>query len=136
MVTPPATVVNPVAIIMQRQLITKGRFFHSTLTDKNFFLITYKIIQENFDFFNDNDPDNNLNYDHEFIYQYHTINYYVRCKLLPHSIIEDLLNNEEFDINTRNNEATLSPHQKLSLEESLFVKLYLRVSKGMDEIVI
>ncbi|RGB40234.1 hypothetical protein C1646_753608 [Rhizophagus diaphanus] len=121
---------------MQRQLLTKGRFFHSTPTDKNFFLITYNIIQENFDFSNDNDPDNNLNYDHEFIYQYHTTNYYVRCKLLPHSIIEDLLNNEEFDINTRNNEVNLSPHQKLSLEESLFIKLYLRVSKGMDEIMI
>ncbi|GES73911.1 hypothetical protein GLOIN_2v1786638 [Rhizophagus clarus] len=135
MFTSPAPVIKPVATITQRLLITKGRFFHSTPNDKNFFLITYKIIQENSDFFNENDPDYNLNYDHEFIYSYHTTNYYVKCKLLSHSIIEDLLNNEEFDINIRNNEIPLSPQQKLSLEESLFIKLYLRVSR-MDEIII
>jgi hypothetical protein len=130
-----STIINPVATIPQRRLITKGRFFHSTPNDKNFFLITYKNIQENSDFFNENDPDYNLNYDHEFFFPYYTTNYYVRCKLLPHTIIEDLLNNEEFDINTRN-EITLSPQQKLSLEESLYVKLYLRVSQGTDEIII
>ncbi|PKB94934.1 hypothetical protein RhiirA5_368135, partial [Rhizophagus irregularis] len=68
--------VNPVATIVQR-LITKGRFFHSTPKDKNFFLITYKIVQENPDFLNDNDPDYNFNYDHEFFYQYYTTNYFV-----------------------------------------------------------
>ncbi|RGB30926.1 hypothetical protein C1646_764709 [Rhizophagus diaphanus] len=135
MSTSPATV-NPVATIVQRRLITKGRFFHSTSKDKNFFLITYKIVQDNPDFFNDNDPDNNLNYDHEFIYQYHTMNYFVRCKLLSHLIVEDLLNNEQFDMNTRNNETPLSPQQKLSLEESLYIKFYLRVSQGTDEIII
>jgi hypothetical protein len=57
-----STFVNQVATIVQRRLITKGRFFHSTPKDKNFFLITYKIIQENSDFFNENDPDYNLNY--------------------------------------------------------------------------
>ncbi|GBB83842.1 hypothetical protein RclHR1_01050016 [Rhizophagus clarus] len=135
MLTSSATA-NPVATIMQRRLLIKGRFFHSTSNDKDFFLITYKIIQENSDFFNDNDPDYNLYYDHEFTYSYHTTNYYVRCKLLPHSIIEDLLNHEVFDINTQNNGILLSPQQKLSLEESLLVKLYLRVSKGTDEIII
>jgi hypothetical protein len=134
MFTSSATV-KPIATIMQRQLITKGRFYHSTPNDKNFFLITYKIIQENSNFFNDNDHDYNLNYDHEFIYLHHTTNYYVRCKLLPHSIIEDLLNNEEFEINTRKNEITLSPQQRLSLEESLLLKLYLRISQGTDEII-
>ncbi|CAB4374964.1 unnamed protein product [Rhizophagus irregularis] len=78
----PATV-NPVATIMQRQLIIKGR-----------------------------------------------------CKLLPDSIIEDLLNNEKFDINTQNNEIPLSPQQKLCLEESLYIKLYLRISQGTDEIIL
>src|SRR4051812_8657881 len=119
---------------MQSQLLTKGRFFHSTPNDKNFFLITYKIIQENFDFFNDNDSDYNFNYDHEYIYSYYTTNYYVRCKLLHHSIVEDLLNNGLTDLNTRNNEIPLSPQQKLSLEESLILKLYLRVSQGTNEI--
>uniref|UniRef100_U9TRC5 Uncharacterized protein n=1 Tax=Rhizophagus irregularis (strain DAOM 181602 / DAOM 197198 / MUCL 43194) TaxID=747089 RepID=U9TRC5_RHIID len=33
---------------------------------------------------------------------------------------EDLLNSEEFDINTRIKEIALFPQQKLSLEESLF----------------
>ncbi|PKB94333.1 hypothetical protein RhiirA5_439032 [Rhizophagus irregularis] len=135
MSTSPPTV-NPVATIVQRRLITKGRFFHSTSKDKNFFLITYKIVQENSDFFNDSDPDYNFNYDHEFFYQYYTTNYFVRCKLLPHLIVEDLLNNEQFDMNTRNNETSLSPQQKLSLEESLYIKLYLRVSQGTDEIII
>ncbi|GBB83848.1 hypothetical protein RclHR1_01050022 [Rhizophagus clarus] len=131
MLTSPDTV----AIINQRQLLTKGRFFHSTPNDKNFFLITYKIIQENSNFFGDNDSDNNLNYDHEFIYPYHTTNYYIRCKLLPHSIIEDLLN-QELDINIQNNEIPLTPQQKLSLENSLFLKLYLRVSQGTNELII
>ncbi|GES95031.1 hypothetical protein GLOIN_2v1786660 [Rhizophagus clarus] len=130
------TIINPIAMINQRQLLVKGRFFHSTPNDKNFFLITYELIQGNSNLFNDNDPDYNLNYDHEFIYSYHTTNYYVRCKLLPHSMIEDLLNHEEFDINIQNNEIPLTPQQKLSLEESLLVKLYLRVSQGTDEIII
>jgi hypothetical protein len=134
MFTSPAAI-KPVATIMQRRLITKGRFYHSTPNDKNFFLITYKIIQENSDDFNENDPDYNLNYEHEFIYSYYTTSYYVRCKLLPHSIIEDLLNNEEYNINTRNNDITLSPQHKLNLEESLFIKLYLRISQGADEII-
>jgi hypothetical protein len=135
MLNSPATV-KSIATIVQRRLITKGRFYHSTPNDKNFFLITYKIIQENSDDFNENDPDYNLNYDHEFIYSYYTTNYYVRCKLLPHSTIEDLLNHEEFDMNIQNNETLLSPQQKLSLEGSLLIKLYLRISQGTDEIII
>ncbi|PKB96479.1 hypothetical protein RhiirA5_434770 [Rhizophagus irregularis] len=99
MSTSPASTVNPVATIVQRRLITKGRFFH-----------------KNSDFFNDNDPDYNLNYDHEFFYQYYYTTNYFGCKLLPHLIVEDLLNNEQLDMNTRNNETPLSPQQKLSLE--------------------
>ncbi|GET52247.1 hypothetical protein GLOIN_2v1788347 [Rhizophagus irregularis DAOM 181602=DAOM 197198] len=84
---------------------------------EEFFLNNLQIVQENSDIFNDNDPDYNLNYDHEFFYQYYyTTNYFVRCKLLPHLIVEDLLNNEQLDMNTRNNETPLSPQQKLSLE--------------------
>ncbi|PKC05973.1 hypothetical protein RhiirA5_360720 [Rhizophagus irregularis] len=49
-----ATVINPVATIIQRLLITKGRFFHYTPNDKNYYLITYKVIQENSDYFNKN----------------------------------------------------------------------------------
>jgi hypothetical protein len=134
MFTSPTTVINPVATFTQRQLLTKLRFFHSN--DKNFFLITCKIIQENSDFFNDNDPDYKLSYDHEFIYPYYTTNYYIRCKLLSHSIIENLLNHEEFDINIQNNETPLSPQQKLNLEKSLLVKLHLCVSQGTDGIII
>ncbi|CAB4433618.1 unnamed protein product [Rhizophagus irregularis] len=136
MSTSPTTVINPVATIMQRLLITRGRFFHCTSNDKNYYLITYKVIQENSDYFNENDSDYNLSYDHEFFYPYYTINYYVRCKLLRHSIVEDLLNSEQFDINTPNNETPLSLQQKLSLEESLSLKLYLRISQGTDEIII
>ncbi|GET52246.1 hypothetical protein GLOIN_2v1883574 [Rhizophagus irregularis DAOM 181602=DAOM 197198] len=77
MSTSPAAVINPVATIIQRFLITKGRFFH----------------------------------------------------------FEDLLNAEQFDINTQNNETPLSPQQKLNLEEGLYIKLYLRISQGTDEII-
>lgn len=129
--------VNPVATIIQRRLLIKGRFFHSIPTDEKIFLITYKLIQENPGFSNDDhDPDDHLKYDHEFLYSCNTVNYYVRCKLLSYLTVEDLLNNEEFDINSRNNEIPLSPQQKLSLEESLLVKLYLRLSQGADEIII
>ncbi|UZO19338.1 uncharacterized protein OCT59_010635 [Rhizophagus irregularis] len=82
MSTSPAAVINPVATIIQRFLITKGR-----------------------------------------------------CKLLTHLIVEDLLNAEQFDINTQNNETPLSPQQKLNLEEGLYIKLYLRISQGTDEII-
>ncbi|CAB4374958.1 unnamed protein product [Rhizophagus irregularis] len=135
MSTSPATVINPVATIIQRFLITKGRFFHCTPNDKNFYLITYKVIQENSDYFDENDSDYNLNYDHEFFYQHYATKYYVRCKLLTHLIVEDLLNAEQFDINTQNNETPLSPQQKLNLEEGLYIKLYLRISQGTDEII-
>ncbi|RGB30931.1 hypothetical protein C1646_764713 [Rhizophagus diaphanus] len=135
MSTSPAAVINPVATIIQRLLITKGRFFHCTLNDKNFYLVTYKIIQENSNYYDENDPDYNLNYDHEFFYPYDTVNYFVRCKLLTHSIVEDLLNDEQLDINTRNNETPLSLQQKLHLEEGLYIKLYLRISQGTDEII-
>ncbi|CAB4374957.1 unnamed protein product [Rhizophagus irregularis] len=87
---------------------------------EEFFLNNLQIVQENSDIFNDNDPDYNLNYDHEFFYQHYKTNHFVKCKLLPHLIVEDLLNNEQFDMNTRNNETPLSPQQKLSLEESLY----------------
>jgi hypothetical protein len=135
MSTSPVTV-NPVATIIQRRLLIKGRFFHSIPTDNSFFLITYKLIQENPGSSNDNDPDYHLKYDHEFLYSYDTVNYYIKCKLLSRSTVEDLLNNEEFDINIRNNEIPLSPQQKLSLEESLLIKLYLRFSQAADEIII
>ncbi|CAB4486551.1 hypothetical protein RhiirA5_426860 [Rhizophagus irregularis] len=131
-----SSAINPVATVIQRRLLIKGRFFHSIPTDKKFFLITYKLIQENSGFSNDDDSDYHLKYDHEFIYSFNTVNYYVSCKLLSHSTVEDLLNNEKFDVNMRNNEIPLSPQQKLSLEESLLVKLYLRLSQGADEIII
>ncbi|CAB4374962.1 unnamed protein product [Rhizophagus irregularis] len=72
MSTSPAAVINPVATIIQRFLITKGRFFHSTPNDTRKFRL-----------FDENDSDYNLNYDLEFFYQhYATKYYYVRCKLL------------------------------------------------------
>jgi hypothetical protein len=135
--TAPNTI-NPVpvmTIIVQRRPVIKGRFFHGTPINNKFFLIVYKLVQENPDFSNDNDPDYHLNYDHEFLYPYNTLNYYVRCKLLSHSTIKDLLNKEEFDMNARNNVISLSPQQRLILEESLFVKLYLLFSKETDEII-
>lgn len=130
--------INPVPImtIVQRRLVIKGRFFHGTPSDNNIFLIVYKLVQENPDFSNDtNDPDYHLNYDHEFLYQYNTLYYYVKCKLLSRSTLEDLLNKEDFDMNARNSEISLSPQQRINLEESLSLKLYLHFSKETDEII-
>ncbi|RIA96697.1 hypothetical protein C1645_815006 [Glomus cerebriforme] len=132
MSTAPATI-NPVATIMQPRLLTRGRFFHCTLNDGKFFLITYKLIRGDSDSSNDVDPDYNLNYDHEYVYLFHTVYYYVRCKFLPHSNVEDLLN-KELDMNTLRNGPSLTPQQKLDLEESLVLKLYLRLSQETDEI--
>ncbi|GBC06063.1 hypothetical protein RclHR1_00660017 [Rhizophagus clarus] len=135
--TAPNTI-NPVPVmtIVQRRVVIKGRFFHGTPNDNKFFLITYKLVQENSDFSNDNnDPDYHLNYDHEYLYPYNTLYYYIRCKLLSHSTIEDLLNGENFDINSRNNETSLSPQQRLNLEGSLFLRLYFLLTKETDEIL-
>ncbi|PKY28859.1 hypothetical protein RhiirB3_417441 [Rhizophagus irregularis] len=78
MSTSPATVINPVATIIQRFLITKGRFFHY--------------------YFDENDSDYNLNYDHEFFYQHYATKYYVRCKLLTHLINYYLVNSYAYHI--------------------------------------
>ena len=124
------TATNPAVVtIMQRRLLTKGRFYHSTPNNNNYFLITFKIVQDNPNYYsNDNDPDDNLNYDHEFFYQYFTVDYHIRCKFIPHLVVLDLLNCE-FDVNTLNNEPSLSPQQRLNLEKSLEFILFLRVSK-------
>jgi len=121
---------NPLMIIVPHSLPIKGRFYHRSPYDENYFLITFKIVQENPGYFlNDNDPDDGLYYDHEFFYEYHTVDYHIRCKFIPHTMILDLLNCE-YDINTLHTQnKPLSLQQRLNLEKSLGLELYLRISK-------
>ncbi|CAB4433577.1 unnamed protein product [Rhizophagus irregularis] len=126
-----------VATIVQRRPLIKGRFYHSSTNEKIFekiFLVTFKIVRDDLSY-DHNDPDDNLEYDHEFFYQYLTTNYYVRCKFISHSAVLDLLN-YEYDVNALYNEPPLTPSQKYILEQSLMVELYLRVSKETDEIIV
>jgi hypothetical protein len=123
-----------VATITQRRPLIKGRFYYSTPNEK-IFLITFKIVRDDLPYNDPNDPDDNLIYDHEFFYPYYTVNYHVRCKFIPHSIVLDLLN-YEYDVNTPHNNSPLTPSQKLTLEQGLMLELYLRVSKETDEVIV
>ncbi|GES73879.1 hypothetical protein GLOIN_2v1482134 [Rhizophagus clarus] len=138
------------SMIVQCLPLIKGRFYYSTPNEITVFLVTFKIVRD--DLSNDNDPDDNLQYDHEFFYQYYTVNYHVRCKFIPHALVLALLNreydmntphyeslvlallNRECDVNAAHNESHLTPLQKLTLEQNLMAfELSWRVS---DEIIV
>jgi hypothetical protein len=127
--TPTITTIQP---IMQHQepdltthtmqyqsIISYLKFYH--LIDGNFYLVKCKILQDAS--FDDDD-----NYNHDFFYK-HPINssvrYHVTCKLLPHSLIENMLNDEIDEMNY--DIEVLSPTQKFNLQQSLSQKLYYRM---------
>ncbi|PKK75915.1 hypothetical protein RhiirC2_773082 [Rhizophagus irregularis] len=116
-------VTNPVVMQYQETLpvISYLKFYHFYVN--SFYLITCKIISQN-----DSSFDNYDRYSHEFFYQHPndpSTKYHVTCKLLPNSLIENVLNNEicemNFDIEL------LSLNQKFNLEQSLKQKLFNRM---------
>lgn len=126
--------INQTTPMLVQYALIKGRFYYSTPNEKAVFLVTFKIVRDDLSHDNDdNDPDDNLQYDHEFFYPYYTVNYHVRCKFIPHTGVLALLN-REYDANTQHNEPQLTPLQKLTLEQNLTAfELCWRVT---DEIIV
>ncbi|CAB4395087.1 unnamed protein product [Rhizophagus irregularis] len=102
---------------MQNLQLNEFRLFYQPPNDNNFYHVTFKItwqLSENYD----------DDYDYEFFHQQNLdTSYYVTCKLLPHSLIMDILNKEiygiDFDVNELKYKYTLTWNQKLNLEQSL-----------------
>jgi hypothetical protein len=101
--------------------LVKFNLFHKPENDDNIYHVTCrKILQE--------ESENFLvyDYDHEFFLESldgsATI-FHVTCKLLPNSLILNILNREiygfDFDVNELNRRYLLTLHQKLNLERSL-----------------
>ncbi|RIA96712.1 hypothetical protein C1645_815026 [Glomus cerebriforme] len=96
-------------------VLSEFGLFHQPPNDNNIYHVTLQQISENVvleDF-----------YDYEFFYQNSNTIYYVKCKLLSHSLIVNLLNKEiygeDFDKNDLRCKYILTLDQKLNLESSL-----------------
>ncbi|CAB4374963.1 unnamed protein product [Rhizophagus irregularis] len=92
-------------------------FFHYAPNYDKFYHITYRTLLQGFDSFDD------YNYD-GFFYNINPIsNYYVMCKILPHSLVANMLNKKIYgiDIGIINLERKelLSLNQRLDLEQDL-----------------
>src|SRR6266536_2310137 len=77
-------------------IISYLRFYHLSPNDDNFYLVTCKIISQ------ENSSDDHDHYNHEFFYQHPSdpsARYIVTCKLLPHYLVEDILNGEAYGMN-------------------------------------
>ncbi|GBB86626.1 hypothetical protein RclHR1_01300011 [Rhizophagus clarus] len=104
-------------------IISYLKFYHFSRIDGKFYLVSCKIIPKE-----DTSFDEFGYFNHEFFYQhpnYPSTQYYVACRLLSHSLVENILNNEfcdlEFDLES------LSIPQKLKLEHDLKQKLFHRM---------
>ncbi|EXX77342.1 uncharacterized protein OCT59_010651 [Rhizophagus irregularis] len=94
------------------------KFFHYAPNDDKFYHITSQIILQG------SVSSDDHNYDHGFFYNINpTTNYYVSCKILPHSLIINILNKKIYGIdiamNNLEREESLSLNQKLDLEQDL-----------------
>ncbi|PKY46916.1 hypothetical protein RhiirA4_521113 [Rhizophagus irregularis] len=94
------------------------KFFHYATNDDKFYHITCQIILQG------SVSSDDHNYDHGFFYNINsTTNYYVTCKILPHSLIVNILNKKIYGIdismNNLGREESLSLNQKLDLEQDL-----------------
>jgi hypothetical protein len=118
---------DAVAVQQQQQqilsVISYLKFYHFSKDDDNFYLVTCEIVPQE-----DSSFDEHGRYNHEFFYQHPNnpfTKYYVTCKLLSRSLLENILNDEfcglEFGL------GSLSIHQKLNLEQSLKQKLFYRM---------
>jgi hypothetical protein len=94
----------------QVSTIESLNLFYQPPNDVNFYHTTCKMILQIQDSSLEDD------YDYEFFFQ----NYHVTCKLLPHSLIVDILNKEiygiDFDVNDLKRKCMLTLYQKLNLE--------------------
>ncbi|CAG8604228.1 uncharacterized protein OCT59_010639 [Rhizophagus irregularis] len=93
-------------------------FFHYAPNYDKFYHITYRTLLQGFDSFDD------YNYDHGFFYNINPIsNYYVMCKILPHSLVANMLNKKiygiDIGINNLKRKELLSLNQRLDLEQDL-----------------
>ncbi|CAB5368903.1 unnamed protein product [Rhizophagus irregularis] len=94
------------------------KFFHYAPNYDKFYHITCQTILQGFDSFD------NYNYDHGFFYNINpTANYYVTCKILPHSLVANMLNKKiygiDIGINNLERKELLSLNQRLDLEQDL-----------------
>jgi hypothetical protein len=97
------------------------KFYHFS-DDDNFYLINCKIISQ------ESSSDNHDRHSHEFFYQHPSdpsTRYHVTCNLLPNSLVENILNDEIYEMYF--DMRVLSMRQKLRLEQSLKQKLYYRM---------
>ncbi|GBC09686.1 hypothetical protein RclHR1_09040005 [Rhizophagus clarus] len=101
---------------MPSSVLIQCKFYHYVSVDASFYYINCKNISHN------TYLDEYHNHDHEFFYSDNKANYHVTCKLLSHSLIENLLNGIDPDINDVKMEY-LSLNKKLNLENSLRIKL-------------
>ncbi|CAB4389654.1 unnamed protein product [Rhizophagus irregularis] len=98
------------------QRLNEFRLFYQPPNDNNFYHVTFKMILQLSENYNDD-------YDYEFFYQSLDASYYVTCKLLPRPLILEILNKEiyatDFDTNDLKHKHTLTWNQKLNLELNL-----------------
>ncbi|CAB4388323.1 unnamed protein product [Rhizophagus irregularis] len=101
----------------QTMQLNEFRLFYQPPNDINFYHVNFKMIlgsSENWEY---------SDYDYDFFYQSLDASYYVTCKLLPPSLIINILNKEfyeiDFDVNDLKRKHTLTWGQKYNLELSL-----------------
>ena len=102
-------------------LINYLKFYHFFVN--SYYLVTCKMILQEDSSFVDHGP-----YDHEFFYEYPSdpsTRYHVTCNLLPHSLVENILNDGFCEMNF--DVELLSLNQKFDLEQSLKQKLFCRM---------
>ncbi|CAB5369944.1 unnamed protein product [Rhizophagus irregularis] len=105
--------------VAQPSILSYLKFYHFSPNDTNYYLVTCTIISQVSSF------DVQDFHDHDFFYQHpndsnNSSTYHVKCKLLSHSLVENILNKFrglEFDIKS------LSLNQRLNLELTLKQKL-------------
>src|ERR1051325_10831698 len=94
--------------------MNERRFFHYSPSDDNFYHVTCSVISRDSISLDDH------NYDHGFFYDNSAANYYVTAKLIPRSLVADILNHGMgIYINSSNRNQPLSLYQKLRLEQDL-----------------
>ncbi|RIA96709.1 hypothetical protein C1645_802248 [Glomus cerebriforme] len=105
--------------------------FYQPSNDDNFYHITCEIILKEFQLGNSNSLDDD-NYDYEFFFNYH----HIKCKLIPHNLVVNILNKEIYDRNFDGSELKrkyfLTSYQKLNLETNLkqVLPFYLYIPEG------
>ena len=106
---------------MQNQLVEIRLFYQDG--DDNIYHVTCKRILQDYLQGSENSIPWDDNYDYEFFFNDSTTLFHVTCKLLPNSLIVNLLNNKfygmGFDERNLNHRCLLTLHQKLNLEQNL-----------------